>query len=113
MPFSFRMVIQFSAEPVQRSKLEQIAAPRRVKENSDSTPRLLAPWSGFRRSSRLRCDVDGEAVLLSVDGIYDFKACTAASTTKKSPFTPSTCRLSDGDDIRKLSGAAANRIGSR
>jgi len=33
--------------------------------------------------------IDGEAVLLGVDGISDFTACTRAGMTTRSSFTPS------------------------
>ena len=46
--------------------------------------------------------IDGEAVLLGVDGRPTSMACTAASTMTKCSSMPSTCLVSDGDDIRKL-----------
>ena len=46
--------------------------------------------------------IDGEAVLLGVDGRSDFNGLHSRSTMTKSSSTPSTCLVSDGEDLRKL-----------
>jgi len=45
--------------------------------------------------------LDGEAVLLGVDGRSDSTACIPASTIMRCSSTPSIC-WSDGEDLRKL-----------
>jgi hypothetical protein len=51
------------------------------------------PWivEGARKVRRNRFVIDGEAVVLGVDGISDFNALQAASTTARSSSARSTC----------------------
>jgi ATP-dependent DNA ligase len=56
------------------------------------------PWIAetARKIRKTQFIIDGEAVVLGVDGISDFNPCTPASTTTKSSSTPSTAWRSAG-----------------
>ncbi len=46
--------------------------------------------------------IDGEAVLLGVDGISDFNGLHSRKHDDEVSSTPSTCSSGDGEDLRKL-----------